>query len=138
MDQPTLQRLYDQFPNIDFRQTYGMSELGILRIKSKSRNSLFMSISGEGVKTKIVDNVLYIKATNRILGCLNSPSTFNLAGWYCTKDIVKMGENGYLIITGRDSDVINIGRLSFMPSEVELECLSIKGVKCYGMEIRER
>ena len=32
MDQPTLSLLAEQFPDIDFRQTYGMSELGILII----------------------------------------------------------------------------------------------------------
>ena len=68
MDQPTLNRLADQFPNVDFRQTYGMSELGILRIKSKARNSLYMSVGGEGVETKIVDNILHIRAENRMLG----------------------------------------------------------------------
>ena len=53
MDQPTLNRLGNQFHNIDFRQTYGMSELGILRTKSKSRDSLYMSIGGEGVTLKL-------------------------------------------------------------------------------------
>ena len=119
MDQPTLNRLADQFPNVDFRQTYGMSELGILRIKSKARDSLYMSVSGEGVETKIVDNILHIRAENRMLGYLNAPSPFDDEGWYCTKDIVESDEEGYLTITGRDSDVINIGGLKFMPSEVE-------------------
>jgi len=129
MDQPTLQRLCDQFPKVDFRQTYGMSELGILRIKSKARNSLYMSIGGEGVETKIENNILYIKAENRMLGYLNSPSPFNDEGWYCTKDIVASDEVGFLTITGRDSDVINIGGLKFMPSEVERECLKIENIK---------
>ena len=35
MDQTTLNQLCKFLPNFDFRQTYGMSELGILRIKSK-------------------------------------------------------------------------------------------------------
>ena len=129
MDQPTLKRLVDQFPDVDFRQTYGMSELGILRIKSKARDSLYMSVGGEGVETKIVDNILYIRAENRMLGYLNAPSPFDDEGWYCTKDIVASDEEGFLTITGRDSDVINIGGLKFMPSEVERECLKIKNVK---------
>jgi long-chain acyl-CoA synthetase len=129
MDQPTLKRLVDQFPKVDFRQTYGMSELGILRIKSKARDSLYMSVGGEGVETKIVDEILYIRAENRMLGYLNAPSPFDDEGWYCTKDIVASDEDGYLTITGRDSDVINIGGLKFMPSEVERECLKIKNVK---------
>ena len=129
MDQPTLQRLCDQFPEVDFRQTYGMSELGILRIKSKSRDSLYMSVGGEGVETKIKDNILYIKAENRMLGYLNAPSPFDNEGWYSTKDIVKIDDHGYLTVTGRDSDVINIGGLKFMPSEVERECLKIDNIK---------
>jgi long-chain acyl-CoA synthetase len=129
MDQPTLQRLCDQFPEVDFRQTYGMSELGILRVRSKSRDSLFMKVGGEGVKTKIVDSVLYIKADNRMIGYLNAPSPFDEEGWYCTKDIVVADGDGFLKIVGRDSDIINVGGLKFMPSEIERESLKIIGVK---------
>ena len=39
MDQPTLDELCRILPDVDFRQTFGMSELGILRVKSESRNS---------------------------------------------------------------------------------------------------
>lgn len=136
MDQPTLQRLCKQFPNVDFRQTYGMSELGILRIKSKSRDSLYMSVGGEGVETKIKNDILYIRSKNRMIGYLNAPSPFNEEGWYCTKDIVKLDDDQYLTITGRDSDVINIGGLKFMPSEIELACLNIEDIKfakAYGV-----
>ena len=129
MDQPTLDRLCKQFPKIDFRQTYGMSELGILRIKSLNRNSLYMKVGGESIQTKIINNILFIKAKNRMLGYLNSESPFDNDGWYCTKDIVEEIEGGFLKIIGRDSDVINIGGLKFMPSEVELECLKITKIK---------
>ena len=136
MDLPTLENLCTQFPKIDFRQTYGMSELGILRIKSKSRNSLFMKIGGEGVEIKTINGILFIKSNNRMLGYLNAKSPFDEKGWYCSKDIVEKDKDGYLKITGRDSDVINIGGLKFLPSQVELECLKIKNVKfakAYGV-----
>ena len=135
MDQPTLNRLCELFPQIDFRQTYGMSELGILRIKSKARDSLFMRVGGEGVQIKVVDGILYIKSQNRMLGYLNAESPFDEEGWYFTKDIVEQIDGGYIKITGRDSDVINVGGLKFMPSEVESECLKnplIKQVKAFG------
>ena len=106
-----------------------MSELGILRTKSKASDSLYMSVGGEGVETKLEDNILYIKAENRMLGYLNAPSPFDNEGWYCTKDIVESDEEGYITITGRDSDVINIGGLKFMPSEVEREALKIDNIK---------
>ena len=136
MDKPTLIRLCNQFPSVDFRQTYGMSELGILRIKSKSRESIYMSVGGEGVETKIKKNILYIRSKNRMIGYLNAPSPFDNEGWFCTKDIVKLDDENYLTITGRNSDIINIAGLKFMPSEVEIECLSLEEVKfakAYGV-----
>ena len=36
------------FPKIKMLQTYGLSEVGILRSKSKSSNSLWVKIGGEG------------------------------------------------------------------------------------------
>ena len=36
-----------------------MSELGIFRVKTYARNSLFMKIGGEGIETKIIKNVFY-------------------------------------------------------------------------------
>jgi long-chain acyl-CoA synthetase len=137
MDQPTLDRLCGQFPSVDFRQTYGMSELGILRIKSRSRNSLYMKVGGEGVETKTIDNILFIRSKNRMLGYLNAESPFDPEGWYCTKDIVKSDDCGNITIVGRDNDVINIGGLKFMPSEVERVCLQypwVKNVKAIGRD----
>ena len=136
MDKPTLKKLCEQIPRVNFRQTYGISELGILRIKSKARDSIFMSVRGEGVETKIEKNILFIKVKKRMIGHLNAPSTFDDEGWYRTKDNVKLDNEKYLTITGSDSDVINISGLKFLPWEVELECLSLKEVKfakAYGI-----
>ena len=45
-----------------------MSELGIVRVKSKARNSLYMKIGGEGVETKIDNKVLQIRSKTRMTG----------------------------------------------------------------------
>ena len=118
MDQSTLHALCNLLPNIDFRQTYGMSELGIVRVKSKARNSLYMKIGGEGVETKIDNQILQIRSKTRMLGYLNAESPFDKNGWYDTKDIVEESD-GYIKITGRTGDFINVGGLKFMASEVE-------------------
>ena len=134
MDQITLDTLCRSLPYVKFKQTYGMSELGILRIHSKANNSLFMLVGGENVETKIVDNILYIRSKSRMIGYLNSDDPFDSEGWYCTKDIVEK-EGEYIRIVGRDSDIVNIGGLKFLPSEVEavaLELESIKHVKAYA------
>jgi long-chain acyl-CoA synthetase len=127
MDEPTLSMLCKLLPGVDFRQTFGMSELGILRVKSESRDSLFMKIGGEGIEFRIVDNLLEIRAQFRMLGYLNAPSPFDLDGWYNTKDVVEL-KDGLIKVTGRSSDVINVGGLKFMASEVERVALNFSGV----------
>jgi long-chain acyl-CoA synthetase len=127
MDQPTLDELCKLLPNIDFRQTFGMSELGIVRVKSEARDSLYMNVGGEGVETKVLDGVLQIRSSSRMLGYLNAPSPFDAEGWYDTKDVVEVKDQ-YYKITGRISDVINVGGLKFMASEVERIALDFPNV----------
>jgi long-chain acyl-CoA synthetase len=118
MDQPTLDRLSEALPDVDFRQTYGMSELGILRVKSRARNSLWMTVGGEGVETKVVNDVLLIRSQNRMLGYLNAPSPFDADGWYDTGDLVEQ-DGPFLKIVGRSQQVINMGGVKVLPAEVE-------------------
>jgi acyl-CoA synthetase (AMP-forming)/AMP-acid ligase II len=136
MDQPTLDALCELLPHVDFRQTFGMSELGIVRVKSEARNSLFMKIGGEGVKTRVVNNVLEIHSQTRMLGYLNAESPFDKDGWYNTQDIVEE-QRGYYKVTGRTNEVINVGGLKFMASEVERVALYFENVelaKAEGIE----
>ncbi|MGJ0557594.1 long-chain fatty acid--CoA ligase [Methylocystis sp.] len=127
MDQPTLDELCRLLPKIDFRQTFGMSELGVVRVKSEARNSLFMKIGGEGIKTRVVDNVLQIHSQSRMLGYLNAPSPFDEEGWYDANDVVEE-KDGFFKIVGRVSEVINVGGLKFMASEVERVALQFPDV----------
>ena len=136
MDQPTLNQLCEVLPEVDFRQTFGMSELGIVRVKSKSRNSLFMKVGGEGVETRTIDRVLQIRSANRMIGYLNAPSPFDSEGWYDTKDVVEEKDGMYKVV-GRTSEVINVGGLKFMASEVERMALLFEDVtlvKAYGKD----
>lgn len=136
MDQPTLDQLCELLPKVDFRQTFGMSELGIVRVKSEARNSLFMKVGGTGVETRTVDGVLQIRSANRMMGYLNAPSPFNDDGWYDTKDVVEEKGEFYKVV-GRTSEVINVGGLKFMASEVERIALMHDGVslvKVYGKD----
>lgn len=135
MDQPTLDALCDLLPNIDFRQTFGMSELGIVRVKSESRNSLFMKVGGEGVERRVIDNVLEIRSQTRMLGYLNAESPFDDEGWYNTKDIVEE-RDGYYKVTGRTSEVISVGGLKFMASEVERVALQYEHVELAKVEAK--
>ncbi len=128
MEAQTLKSLCELLPNIDFRQTYGMSELGILRVKSKKRDSLFMKIGGEGIKIRVKKNVLEIFSKNRMLGYLNSKDPFYDNGWYNTGDVVE-SEGEYIKIVGRTNEIINVGGLKFMSSKIEHTALDYDNIK---------
>jgi len=133
MDQSTLDEFCRLLPRVDFRQTFGMSELGIVRVKSEARDSLFMKIGGEGVETKVVEGVLHIRSQSHMLGYLNAELPFDAEGWYDTKDVVEE-RDGFYKVTGRIGDVINVGGLKFMASEVErvaLQFPKVSLVKAY-------
>ena len=127
MDQHTLSLLAEALPEVDIRQTYGMSELGILRVRTRSRDGLWIQVGGEGVESKVVDGELYLRAQNRMEGYLNAPSPFDDDGWYSTRDIVEC-DGPWLRITGRRDTLINVGGLKVLPSEVEHAALQFPGI----------
>jgi len=127
MPESTLRRLNEIFPNVRFQQTYGLSELGILRSKSKDNNSLWVKIGGEGFQIKVVDGVLWVKAESAMLGYLNAPSPFDDEGWMNTGDMVEV-DGEYVRILGRQSEIINVGGQKVYPAEVESVLLQMENV----------
>jgi long-chain acyl-CoA synthetase len=128
MPQSTLQRMHDLFPDIRLLQTYGLSELGILRSKSKGSDSLWVRVGGEGFETKVVDGTLWIRAQSAMLGYLNAPSPFDEEGWMNTGDVVEV-DGEYIRILGRKSEIINVGGQKVYPAEVESVLLQMDNVK---------
>lgn len=118
MPESTLKRFCEAVPHVRLLQTYGLSEVGILRSKSKSSDSLWVKIGGEGFETRVVDGLLEIKARSAMLGYLNAPSPFSDDGWFITGDAVEQ-DGEYLRILGRKSEMINVGGEKVFPAEVE-------------------
>lgn len=114
----TLQKSAEIFPNAVLKQTYGMSEIGVLRSSSESNDSLWLKVGGDGFQIKVVDNTLWVKAESNMIGYLNAPQPFDEEGWMSTGDQVEV--KGDLIrFLGRKSEIINIGGKKVFPSEVE-------------------
>ena len=118
MPESTLKRFHELMPHITLQQTYGLSEVGILRSKSKSSDSLWVKIGGEGFETRIINGLLEIKAKSAMMGYLNAPSPFTADGWFKTGDRVEV-DGEYFRILGRDSEIINVGGEKVYPTEVE-------------------
>jgi long-chain acyl-CoA synthetase len=134
MPESTLRRLHEVLPAVELHQTYGLSEVGILRSKSRASDSLWVKLGGEGFQTRVVDNILQIKAESAMLGYLNAPNPFTDDGWFNTGDKVEI-EGDYFRILGRESDIINVGGQKVYPAQVESvvqEMPDVAEVSVYG------
>jgi acyl-coenzyme A synthetase/AMP-(fatty) acid ligase len=128
MPENTLKKAKELFPSVTFQQTYGLIELGVLRSKSKSDDSLWVKIGGEGFVLRVVEGILQIKADSAMIGYLNAPSPFTEDGYFITGDMVEQ-DGEYFKILGRKSEIINVGGEKVYPQEVENVVIAFKGVK---------
>jgi len=123
----TLQRLKTELPQVRFKQTYGLSELGILPTRSRDDNTLWVRIGGAGFDYKIVDDVLWIRSGMAMLGYLNASAPFDDEGYFNTQDVVRT-DGEWIRILGRRSEIINVGGEKVYPSEVENVLLQVPNV----------
>jgi acyl-CoA synthetase (AMP-forming)/AMP-acid ligase II len=121
MPPSTLSALTAALPGVMFKQTYGLSETGILATKSRANDSVWMKL-GPGTAAKVVDGVLWVKTSSAMLGYLNAPSPFDADGWLCTGDSVDV-DGDYIRVHGRREEIINVGGLKVFPAEVEDQLL---------------
>tara|TARA_R100001143_G_C3360967_1_gene135598 strand:+ start:18247 stop:19596 length:1350 start_codon:yes stop_codon:yes gene_type:complete len=130
----TLHKAKKVLPEIRFKQTYGLIELGVVQSKSKSDDSLWMKLGGDGFKLRVVDNLLQIKADTAMMGYLNAPSPFTEDGYLKTGDEVEV-DGDYFKILGRKSELINVGGDKVYPQEVEnviMDMDNVREVIVYG------
>jgi acyl-CoA synthetase (AMP-forming)/AMP-acid ligase II len=127
MPESLLKKLPDVFPNAKFKQTYGLSEVGVLHSVSPDEGSLWLRVGGQGFETKVVNQLLYIKSSSSMLGYLNATNPIDDDGWMNTGDVVEE-KDGLIKIVGRQSDVINVGGQKVFPTEVEEVLLELSQV----------
>jgi acyl-coenzyme A synthetase/AMP-(fatty) acid ligase len=128
MPETTLQRLHQALPAVELRQSYGLSELGILRSRSRGSDSLWVRVGGEDYETRVVDHVLHIRSRTSMMGYLNAPSPFDAEGWFNTQDEVEV-DGEWLRFKGRKSEIINVGGEKVYPAEVESVILEVDNVR---------
>ena len=127
MPEATLARVHEAFPNARLLQTYGLSEVGVLRSQSRGSDSLWVKVGGQGFETRVVDGLLHVRSESAMLGYLNAPSPFDADGWMNTSDaVIQDGE--WLRILGRTSDIINVGGQKVFPAEVESVLMQCENV----------
>ncbi|HVR41606.1 MAG TPA: fatty acid--CoA ligase family protein [Thermoanaerobaculia bacterium] len=127
MPESVLKRIHERLPHVRLLQTYGLTEVGILRSKSKTSDSLWVKVGGEGFETRVVDGIFQIRAQSAMLGYLNAPSPFTEDGWFITGDLVET-DGDYVRFLGRKSEIINVGGEKVYPMEVESVIQEMPGV----------
>ncbi|MFD5075725.1 class I adenylate-forming enzyme family protein [Streptomyces sp. NPDC058371] len=127
MPERTLRRLAGQLPDVRLKQTYGLSELGILPTKSRGDATLWVKLGNSGFEHKIIDDVLWIRSDMAMLGYLNAPAPFDDEGFFNTQDVVET-DGDWIRILGRRSEIINVGGEKVYPSEVESIVLEVPGI----------
>lgn len=136
MSAATLKKVREAFPNAQLKQTYGLSELGVLRSKSEQDDSVWVQIGGKGFETKIIDDILWVRSEANMVGYLNAPSPIDEEGWMCTGDQVEV-KGEYMRFLGRKSEIINVGGKKVFPVEVEtvlLEADNVCEAAVYGVQ----
>jgi acyl-CoA synthetase (AMP-forming)/AMP-acid ligase II len=128
MPTSTLAAIREALPRVRFKQTYGLSELGIMPTQSRSSDSLWLKLGTAGFEHRIVDGVLWLRSGSAMLGYLNAPSPFDEEGWFNTQDIVEV-EGEYVRIVGRKSELINVGGEKVHPTEIENVLLQLDNVR---------
>src|SRR5258708_7685357 len=108
MPASTLAQACRAFPEARFLQTYGLTELGILRSQSRESDSLWVRIGGQDFAWKVVGGHLLICSQSAMLGYLNAPSPFDPDGFFDTADLVETHDD-WITFLGHQSDVINVG-----------------------------
>ncbi|MEO1082436.1 MAG: fatty acid--CoA ligase family protein [Pseudomonadota bacterium] len=127
MQASTLERLGKALPHVRLQQTYGLSEVGILRSRSRGSDSLWMQVGGDEFETKIQNGTLWIRSRSAMLGYLNAPDPFDEEGFLDTGDLVEQ-DGEWIRILGRESEIINVGGQKVYPAEVESALLELENV----------
>ena len=127
MSEATLEKVREIFPAAQLKQTYGLSELGVLRSQSESGGSVWVRVGGRGFETKVVDGVLWIRSEANMVGYLNAPDPFDADGWMNTGDEVEV-RGDYMRFRGRRTEVINSGGKKIYPIEVETALMAMPNV----------
>ncbi|MBP6116844.1 MAG: AMP-binding protein [Neisseriaceae bacterium] len=118
MPASVLTHLNTLLPSVTLKQTYGLSEVGILPTQSKNNQELWMKLGSQGFEHKIINHILWIKSEFAMLGYLNAAAPFDADGFFNTEDLVAV-DGDYVKILGRTSEVINVGGEKVYPAEVE-------------------
>lgn len=126
-----LDRLREQFPTALISQVYATTELGScfsINDGLPGFPASFLNRPVGNVELKIIDDELYVKSKNQMLGYWINQQLCPPANWVASGDLVELvGER--VFFRGRKNESINVGGVKVFPLTVESEILKVAGVR---------
>ena len=126
--QPRIERVF-WAAGIKVLNMYGLTETSpIVTINRKDIPNVRLGSVGkliDGVEVKIAaDGEILCKGNNVMLGYYKNPeltkSVFTKDGWFCTGDIGKLGEDGFLSVSDRKKEIFKLSSGKFIvPQAIE-------------------
>jgi len=139
MNEAVLRKLVTVLPNIRFKQTYGLSEVGVLMTSSRGNETTWVKLTGDDLKTRVDEGILWLQVPSMMLGRVvfeggDAQFVPHKSDWFCTNDMVDV-DGEYFRFRGRVTDIISVSGLKVYPSEVEncmLDCPEVANVVVFG------
>ncbi|MGI6093571.1 MAG: long-chain fatty acid--CoA ligase [Veillonellaceae bacterium] len=135
---PKIQELFQNKFGCNIYQNYGLAEAMDSTEMSANEVPLFGSVgklrAGVEVKFLNIDNdqgEILLRGPNVMLGYINGAQLTSEGiedGWLRTGDLGYMDKAGYLYITGRKKQIINVDGLKVVPQEIEEVLYQLSGV----------
>lgn len=127
MPESLLATLNQKMPWVRFIQAYGLTETGIIPVRSVSSSSTWVTFDESKCDVRVVNGLLEVRTTGSMLGYVNAPSPFTEDGYFQTGDAVAVDGGRYRVL-GRASDLINVGGEKAYPAEIENVLREMPGV----------
>ena len=156
LPEPDRETLREMFPNSRLYNHYGCSESSTISIYDFNKYKELKNCVGLATpNTKVMfvnDDRQVIKSSKENMGLLAVSGGTVMLGYYkdpvktaeilvdgvvYTKDVGYIDENGFVFITGRNDDVINVGGLKVAPTEVESAAMGLDTIAdciCIGVK----
>jgi acyl-CoA synthetase (AMP-forming)/AMP-acid ligase II len=110
-------------PNAKITNIYGLTECGgkiFDHVDGQVTPDLSVGYPVKDVTAKLVDNVLYVCSPAIALGYTNNNAVPTKDGFFNTKDLFRVDENGYYFYLGRSDDMFKSGGNTVYPRELEM------------------
>ena len=115
-------------------ERYGMTETNMITsnpyVGKRKPGTVGMALAG--IELRLREDMIEVKGPNVTKGYWRNEdktyASFQPGGWFMTGDLGAFDEDGYLVISGRGSDLIITGGFNVYPKEIEEKIDAMPGV----------